>query len=109
MVLKTTLPILAICLFSCGNPTLTEVDNTPKKPSHPGEELYTEHCAQCHGENGKLGASGAKDLSLSNLNEAQTRKIILKGKNGMPPMEYFLDTDEKVQNVIDYISTFRKR
>ena len=85
------------------------MENTPNKPSHPGQELYTEHCAQCHGEDGKLGASGAKDLSTSKLNEGQTRQIILKGKNGMPPMEYFLDTDEKVQKVIDYISTFRKQ
>jgi cytochrome c6 len=109
MVLKTLLPALSVLLFSCGNPSVTEVKSTSNKPSHPGEALYTEQCAQCHGENGKLGASGAKDLSISKMDQAQTRKIILKGKNGMPPMEYFLDTDEKVQNVIDYISTFRKR
>lgn len=109
MVLKTFILLLALLLFSCGNPSVSEMENTPNKPSHPGQELYTEHCAQCHGEDGKLGASGAKDLSTSKLNEAQTRKIILKGKKGMPPMEYFLDTDEKVQKVIDYISTFRKQ
>jgi cytochrome c6 len=109
MVLKTLFSSLALFLFSCGNSAVTEIENTPNKPSHPGQELYTEHCAQCHGEDGKLGASGAKDLSSSKLNEGQTRQLILKGKNGMPPMEYFLDTDEKVQKVIDYISTFRKQ
>ena len=52
-----------------------------------GKELYLENCAVCHGEDGKMGASGAKDLTVSTLSDNEVLKRINEGKNGMPPMK----------------------
>lgn len=49
-----------------------------------GEALYNNNCALCHGSDGKLGAAGAKDLSITTLETAGITTIILNGKGAMP-------------------------
>lgn len=49
-----------------------------------GESLYKKNCVLCHGNDGKLGASGAKDLSASAMDVAEMKQIILHGKGMMP-------------------------
>lgn len=73
-----------------------------------GEELYIENCAVCHGEDGKLGASGAKDLTESTLSDNEVLQHINEGKNGMPPMKSALETKENVSAVAEYIKGMRK-
>jgi mono/diheme cytochrome c family protein len=77
-------------------------------PQEKAASLYTMHCAQCHGEDGKLGASGAKDLSVSKLTDPQIRQIIKLGKNAMPPMGALLETQENIDLVIKHIKELRQ-
>jgi len=49
-----------------------------------GESLYKANCLVCHGNDGKLGLSGSKDLSVSTLNSDAIKDMILHGKNSMP-------------------------
>jgi mono/diheme cytochrome c family protein len=65
-------------------------------------------CANCHGEDGKLGASGAKDLTLSTLTDAEVLQRINEGKNGMPQMKSVLETKENVTAVAEYVKGMRK-
>jgi mono/diheme cytochrome c family protein len=48
------------------------------------KDLYINNCAQCHGNDGKLGAFGAKDLTATQMDVAEIKKIILEGKGVMP-------------------------
>ncbi len=52
--------------------------------SDDGQALYEANCKLCHGDNGKLGMAGAKDLSASTMSTAEMKEIILKGKGTMP-------------------------
>jgi uncharacterized membrane protein SirB2 len=49
------------------------------------QEIYTAKCANCHGGDGKLGFSGASDLSKTAMDAAGIKAIILNGRNAMPP------------------------
>lgn len=73
-----------------------------------GKELYLANCAVCHGEDGKLGASGAKDLTVSTLSDNEVLQRINEGKNGMPPMKSALETKENVSAVAEYVKGMRK-
>jgi cytochrome c6 len=66
------------------------------------------HCAQCHGEDGKLGASGAKDLSASRLSDTQITTIIKNGKGAMPSMKALLETNENINLVLSHVKGLRQ-
>lgn len=88
-------------LTSCGSGSETH-------SSDSGKALYLENCAVCHGEDGKLGVSGAKDLTLSRLSDNEVLQRIMEGKNGMPPMKSVLETKENVSAVAEYVKGMRK-
>lgn len=97
------------CLFisSCNSGAVeTSKSETETPPS--GKELYMENCAVCHGEDGKLGNSGAKDLTLSQLSDTEVLQRIEEGKNAMPPMKSALETKENVSAVAEYVKGMRK-
>jgi len=86
-----------------------KVDTTgAKDPVEAGKFIYQEkNCIGCHGPDGKLGANGAKDLSVTKLTIDEQKAMI---KNGKSPMPGFSDlTDDQLKEVIEYISTFRKQ
>lgn len=83
--------------------------STPFKDNIPsGKSLYVENCASCHGIDGKLGLSGAKDLSISTLNDQEIETILQTGKKAMPPMAPVLETNENLNLVIQHIKKLRK-
>lgn len=79
-----------------------------EKPEEKGTTLFILNCASCHGEDGKLGSSGAKDLSISKLNDKEIEKVIREGKNAMPSQEAVLETDENIQLVMEHVKSLRK-
>lgn len=99
-----------VCLVSCGNAESKKSEGAlpSESPAERGASLYTVNCASCHGEDGKLGASGAKDLSESRLSDAQIKRILKKGKNAMPPMADILENSENIDVVIAHIKSLRK-
>jgi uncharacterized membrane protein SirB2 len=78
----------------------------PKDSTHPiasndGKALYENNCVLCHGGDGKLGMSGAQDISKSQLDHAAMVDIILKGRGNMPPIRV---NDEQAIAIADYVN-----
>lgn len=95
--------LLVSCSSSGGNVKPGPTDT----PEVVGENLFIMHCAVCHGDDGKLGASGAKDLSSSTLNDSAILKILKEGKNAMPPMNDLLVNDKNIQLVLAHTKKLR--
>jgi mono/diheme cytochrome c family protein len=72
-----------------------------------GKSIYTQYCVSCHGEDGKLGLSGAKDLSISQLDSTGINTMVNEGKNAMTGFKTILSA-EQVNAVSQYVKTLRK-
>lgn len=59
------------------NPGLSEIEAK-------GKALYAVHCAVCHGDDGKKGFQGAKDLTQSVMIDSELKSLISQGKGVMP-------------------------
>ncbi|MCS7029204.1 MAG: cytochrome c [Bacteroidia bacterium] len=88
------------------NKDTLQSDLVQKQLVEYGKQLYTAACTNCHGENGELGKSGAKNLKTSTLSEAEKKHIILNGKGVMPA--YRSLSEVQVQSILEYIKTFKK-
>lgn len=109
MVLRSSFFVASILLLTaCGSSSSKDDVIPSESPEEKGENLYILNCASCHGEDGKLGSSGAKDLSVSKLNDKQIEQIIRKGKNAMPSQEAILETDENIKLVIEHVKTLKR-
>jgi mono/diheme cytochrome c family protein len=78
--------------------------------TNDGESLYKANCVVCHGTDGKLGLSGAKNLSLSILDVAAIKEMIIHGKGAMPAATQVNEEQagviaEYVQQQIMHVST----
>lgn len=100
-----------LLLVSCGGNTtettvateLTEEINTSP------QSLYILHCEACHGMDGKKGTSGAADLSVSKLDDAGIKQVILNGNTkGMMPYKDIITSDKDVNTLVEYVKTLRK-
>ena len=109
--MKKTLPnIFIICLllllWQCSSDKDPNYDNLSPAEQQVlrGERVYKQYCRSCHGSDGKMGLSGAKDLSQSELNLEQRKLIIANGRNTMTPFQNIL-SDEEIQAVAKYTFT----
>ncbi len=89
----------AILVIACGGNTSSK-ENT----SADGEAIYKDKCVICHGIDGKLGLNGSKDLTVSQVTEAERVIQITKGKNTMSPFEGILSPEE-IKAVAAYTMT----
>lgn len=108
LVLKAGIFSLLLVSYSCTSAPKAPESAGTEEQAPSGKELFEQNCASCHGTDGKLGNSGAKDLTKSNLSDPEILKIIEEGKNGMPPMKGILETDENIVSVQEYIKKLRK-
>lgn len=69
-----------------------------------GKKVYKKYCLACHGADGTMGMSGAKDLSESELDLVQRELIIANGKGMMTPFKNIL-TPEEITAVAKYTMT----
>jgi mono/diheme cytochrome c family protein len=85
-----------------------KVDTTSAKDNlDAGKIVYQNaHCIGCHGADGKLAMSGAKDLSITTLTIDEQKAIIRNGKSPMPGYKDL--TDEQLNDLVQYIGGFRK-
>jgi mono/diheme cytochrome c family protein len=107
-------------LLSCCALALVTAVAIAAPPS--AEENYKQHCAKCHGPDGKaqtrLGKkSGAKDLTdkqgvgkLSDDEVFRTIKLGRKDKNGEEKMDPFGDdlSDAEITALVGYVRKFSK-
>ena len=99
---------LTVVLFSCdSNGSIEQNGQSPEKKS--GESLFMQHCAMCHGEDGRLGVGGAANLTELNLNEESIRLVLKNGKNAMPAMMSELGNKQAVDSVIAYTLELTKQ
>ncbi len=75
--------------------------------SMDGATLFSANCSRCHGDDGKLGLTGASDLSVSTLDEAGVMSVILNGRGTMTPYKGVL-SDEQAKVIATYILGLRK-
>ena len=113
MVLKWTSILLLIGLLACQEPTnnstyVEEEESTNETLRSVGESIFLKNCTSCHGEDGKLGNSGAKDLTLSTMKDDEMRSILEDGKNAMPAMGILMEKPGDLDSVIAYVKKFRK-
>ena len=66
-----------------------------------GKALYENNCASCHGTDGKLGMSGSKDLTATQLDIAGINNIIVQGKGMMPKASQL--SPEQASAVAEYV------
>ncbi len=71
-----------------------------------GKALYDTQCILCHGENGELKMSGAKDLIQSKMTIDQVVERIHKGKLTMPPYEGDF-SEHEINAIAEYVMAFR--
>lgn len=62
--------------------------------------LYTDNCALCHGADGKLGMTGAKDLSVTQMQKDSIQQVILNGKGAMKAVPL---SQEQAAAIADYV------
>ena len=103
-VIGLSLPLL---LLSCDNSV--EQFSTEDASSHlSGVKFYEQRCDVCHGSDGKLGVSDAKDLSSSKLSVEQIQKIVKEGKGAMPPFGYAIESDSTLYELIEHLTSLRE-
>ena len=94
--------IIGAGIWACGNNKQTgEVNGVVD-----GQAIYKKYCNLCHGADGKLGVSGAKDITTSPLTEAQRVVLISEGKNTMTPFKGVLSPEE-IKAVAAYSMTLK--
>jgi cytochrome c6 len=81
-------------------PELLTINPTQNQLLSQAKSIYLSNCAACHGADGKLGLSGAKDLTASQLTYEQKYEVIKYGKNAMP--SYRQLSDEQINALIAY-------
>ncbi len=98
----------ALLLAACGG-NKADADKEPAAAPSAGKSVYEAQCTRCHGSNGKLGLSGAKDLTATKLSTAEMETVIAQGANGgmMPAFGEVLSADE-IKATADYIETALK-
>jgi mono/diheme cytochrome c family protein len=99
--MKYTLVILMIATFiyACGGSDTPEQTNGTKQATTAtsqadGQKIYKQYCVTCHGLYGDMGASGAFNLTSSELPVAERIVVITKGRGAMTPFENLLDAEE---------------
>lgn len=98
--------VLFFGLLSCSEPTEKLKEETTKHVS--GVKFYEQRCTVCHGNDGKLGVSEAKDLSKSTITEKQIKNYINRGQGSMPPFEHAIESDSTLTELVEYVKSLRE-
>lgn len=102
---------LLLFLNSCGEGKKSKTMNWDETESNgpvDAKAVYLINCSSCHGEDGKLGASQAADLSLSELSDKEILKMINEGNDkGMMPYQDMLSKEER-EALVPFVKKLRK-
>ncbi|MBA3664610.1 MAG: cytochrome c [Bacteroidetes bacterium] len=67
-----------------------------------GKALYENNCKLCHGDDGRLGAMGSKDISSTPLDVAGIKNVILNGQSSMAKVPV---TEEQATAIAEYVNS----
>ena len=93
--------------FVGGFVTLVACGGGEEAASTDGLSVYNSNCKSCHGNDGKLGLSGAADLSTSTLTTEEKTDIVANGKGGMMPYRELLSKDQ-IKAVVQFVETLQE-
>ena len=80
-------------------------EKTPKKED--GEKIYRQYCVTCHGLYGDMGASGAFNLTTTELTMEERINVITNGRNTMTGFKTLLN-EAKIKAVAEYTLELKK-
>ena len=83
------------------------VEKTATPTNKKGLLVFRKYCLACHGADGKLAISGAKDLSISTLPLEERIEQVTNGKGLMTPYKDILSPSQ-IKSVCEYIEDLRK-
>jgi cytochrome c6 len=92
----------ALLATACGTGNVT--GSMKDTVNDPGASIYNTNCVMCHGRDGNLGMSGAKELTKSTLTKEEMIAIVTKGRGGMIGFEKMLSAKE-IDEVVDHVRT----
>lgn len=95
---------ILLVLVSCSSNGQYEAPNAENREPMTGKKVFATYCVACHGADGKMGFSGAKDLSVTQLSHKDRIKVITYGKGVMNPFKDVLSIEE-IQKVAVYIDS----
>jgi cytochrome c6 len=110
MALKRVLPVIAATLglmVACGNGDSPAEAPPGTDTGGRGAKLYAMHCVLCHGKEGDLGVSGAKDLTISSLSRQEMVAIVTNGKGAMAAYRNVL-TKAEIDAVVEHVRSLRR-
>lgn len=94
--------LLVFVVIACAQKeNKTASSSSESKPVVDGSKIFKQNCALCHGQDGKLGANGSKDLTISELDLNERIAMVTKGKGVMMPFENILTLSE-IKAVAEY-------
>lgn len=85
----------------------TSADQVEMANANPGLKVFKTYCVTCHGADGKMGLSGAADLSVSTLTKDEAVNVITNGRKLMAPYKSIL-SPQQIDEVADYILILKK-
>lgn len=87
--------IFFVCVLFIAVWSIISCGNEPKAQGPvDAQALFIKRCATCHGSEGNLQLSGAKNITVSQLSADEIKNQIIHGKAGMPPFESMLTVQE---------------
>jgi len=84
------------------------VENQTAGTPADGHDIYVANCTRCHGDDGKLGLTGATDLSATTLDINAQLEVVKNGRNGTMPAFAGVLNDEEIGAVVGYVETLKK-
>lgn len=82
-------------------------DAQPATTNRRGRLIYKQYCVICHGADGKLAVSDAKDLSVSTIDMEERINQITNGKGLMTPYKDIL-SEEQIRDVAEYLDELKQ-
>ena len=92
---------------SQGSEKSSEAVAADTPPKIDGEKIYRQNCVICHGLYGDMGASGAFNLTTSELTLEERIQVITDGRNAMTSFKALLN-EEKIKAVAEYTLELKK-
>jgi cytochrome c6 len=110
MIRNSIITCIVLFTISCGQKdknTSTSQTDTPVADAVDGAKIFKQYCELCHGADGKLGANGSKDLTVSDFDLNERIAMITNGKGAMTKFEGILSLKE-IKAVAEYSMTLKK-